>query len=306
MIYTLTTNPSLDYLVKVSELKIAHINRSKDEKIYPGGKGINTAIVLHNLGIAETALGFIAGFTGLEIKNSLVSLGVNSDFIEVPNGLSRINIKISEEILDDRIEETEINGQGPEISEKEIAMLYQKLESLSCNDFFVISGSIPPSLPKTFYRDVIEKITRKGAKIVVDTTGELLRNTLCYKPFLVKPNIHELSDFFSCKIRSEKEVIFYAKEMQKLGAKNVLVSLGKDGAVLVSEENIVYTSFAPNGKTVNSVGAGDSMVAGFLYGFTEKSSFDEALKMGIASGTASAYSSWLASKEKILEIRKMI
>ena len=296
MIYTVTFNPALDYIVNMDNLKLGETNRSTSEMILSGGKGINVSIVLKNLGFDNVALGFVAGFTGEEIENGTRKLGITTDFIHLKEGLSRINVKLKAS------EETEVNGTGPIISEDELNALYGKLENLKKDDILVLAGSVPNTLPQDIYEKIMEMLQDKGIKIVVDATKDLLLNVLKYKPFLIKPNNHELSEIFGVEIKTEQEIIDYAKKLQDKGARNVLVSRAGDGAILIAENGDIYKSPAPKGKVVNSVGAGDSMVAGFIAGYLKNNSYEEAFKTGVASGSASAFSKYLAKKEEILEI----
>ena len=296
MIYTVTFNPALDYIVNMDNLKLGETNRSTSEMILSGGKGINVSIVLKNLGFDNVALGFVAGFTGEEIENGTRKLGITTDFIHLKEGLSRINVKLKAN------EETEVNGTGPIISEDELNALYGKLENLKKDDILVLAGSVPNTLPQDIYEKIMEMLQDKGIKIVVDATKDLLLNVLKYKPFLIKPNNHELSEIFGVEIKTEQEIIDYAKKLQDKGARNVLISRASDGAILIAENGDIYKSPAPKGKVINSVGAGDSMVAGFIAGYLKNNSYEEAFKTGVASGSASAFSKYLAKKEEILEI----
>ena len=300
MIYTVTFNPSLDYIVTVPHFTCGMVNRTSEEKIFPGGKGINVSMVLKNLGLENTALGFYAGFTGNELERLIREKGIRADFIPVKEGMTRINVKMRSD------EESEINGQGPAISEADIKTLYEKLDRLSDGDVLVMAGSIPDVMPQTIYMDIMKYLADKDLKIVVDATKDLLVNVLQYHPFLIKPNNHELGEIFGVKIGNKADVITYAKKMQEMGAKNVLVSMAGEGAVFVGENGEVYESEAPKGKLVNSTGAGDSMVAGFLAGYMEKQDFMYALKMGLSAGSASAFSENLATKEEILNVFKTI
>ena len=256
MIYTVTFNPSLDYIVDVTDFKTGVVNRTTGEKIFAGGKGINVSMVLKNLGMSNTSLGFTAGFTGNEIKRLLGKKGVNTDFIEVEDGISRINVKLRSN------EESEINGQGPVITEDNIKKLYEKLDCLKESDVLVLAGSIPDVMPSSMYMDIMKHLEGRGINIVVDATRNLLTNVLAYKPFLIKPNNHELGEIFGVEITDKDDVIKYAKKLQEQGARNVLVSMAGDGAVLVTEDGQEFKANAPKGKLKNSVGAGDSMVAG--------------------------------------------
>ena len=293
MIYTVTFNPSLDYIVDVNNFKLGRVNRTTKEIIYAGGKGINVSMVLKNLGFDSTALGFLAGFTGKEICRLMEEQGVNADFIEVKEGLSRINLKLRSN------EESEINGQGPDIKEKDIRSLYEKLDKLQYGDVLVLAGSIPSVMPQSMYMDIMKYMEEKDLNIVVDATKDLLVNVLKYHPFLVKPNNHELGEIFGVELEEKMDVIVYAKKLKEMGAKNVLVSMAGAGAVLVAEDGSIYESEAPKGKVVNSVGAGDSMVAGFLAGYLQTRDYREAFKLGVCTGSASAFSEKLATKEEV-------
>lgn len=293
MIYTVTFNPSLDYIVTVQDFKPGMVNRTCEEIMFPGGKGINVSIVLKNLGMNSTILGFTAGFTGEEIRRRVVEMGCQEELIPIPNGLSRINVKLRSN------EESEINGMGPVIDEKAIKALYEKLDTLKEGDVLVLAGSIPSSMPETMYSDIMKFLEDKGVMVAVDATRDLLVNVLPYHPFVIKPNNHELGEIFQVTLKDKDDVVTYAKKLQEKGARNVLVSMAGDGAVLVAEDGSVYKSEAPRGKVVNSVGAGDSMVAGFLYGYLTSGDYKTAFKTGISSGSASAFSENLATKEEV-------
>lgn len=296
MIYTVTFNPSLDYIVKIDDFRLGSVNRTTDEIIFAGGKGINVSIVLKNLGYDSTALGFLAGFTGDEIERLMEKQGICADFIRVPDGISRINMKIRSNV------ESEINGQGPVIGKKETDGLFKRLDKLEDGDILVLAGSIPGTMPESVYMDIMHYLQKKNLKIVVDATRDLLMNVLEYKPFLVKPNNHELGEIFGVELKTRAEVIPYAKKMKEMGAVNVLVSMASEGAVLITEEGDVYESDAPKGTVVNSVGAGDSMVAGFLAGYMKSGNYKDAFKMGICTGSASAFSERLASGEDVKKL----
>ncbi len=296
MIYTVTLNPSLDYIVKVDDFKTGRVNRTSDEMILPGGKGINVSIVLNNLGLTSTALGFVAGFTGKEIASQVNNLGLNQKFINVENGNSRINVKLRS------IEETEINGQGPTISKEELDTFFSQIDSLSKGDVLVLAGSIPGALPDSMYHDIMNRIQNKGVLVIVDATRDLLCNVLELKPFLVKPNNYELGEIFGVELNKREEVIPYAVKLHEQGARNVLVSMAGQGAVMVDENGSIYESPATKGKVVNSVGAGDSMVAGFIYGYIMTGNYEEAFYTGIAAGSASAFSKELATGSEIKKI----
>lgn len=298
MIYTVTFNPSLDYIVEADNFTLGKINRTVKEYIFPGGKGINVSMVLKNLGIDNIALGFIAGFTGKEIESGVQKHGCKTDFIRIPNGISRINVKIKSK------EESEINGQGPDIMEEHLEHLIKKLDELEENDILVLAGSIPTALPEDIYERILKRLEHKKVKVVVDATKDLLRNVLKYHPFLIKPNHHELGEMFGVTMRTKDEIIHYAKKLRNLGARNVLVSMAGEGAILVAHDGLVYENAAPKGKVINSVGAGDSMVAGFISGSLKNGNMKEAFLMGIAAGSASAFSPYLATKEKVNALLK--
>ena len=296
MIYTVTFNPALDYVVKVNHFTLGMVNRTVQEDIYYGGKGINVSAVLKTLGFQSTALGFIAGFTGDEIERGVKNLGFQSDFIRVENGLSRINVKLKSE------EESEINGMGPEITEGDVEKLFKRLEKLKADDVLVLSGSIPSSIDDGIYERIMERLDGKGIRIVVDATKDLLMNVLPYHPFMIKPNNHELGEMFGTVPKDEEEIIYYARQLQEKGASNVLVSMAGDGAVLIAENGAVCSMGVPKGTVKNSVGAGDSMVAGFIAGYLENGNYEHALRLGSASGSASAFSEGLACREDILKL----
>ena len=296
MIYTVTFNPSLDYIVTVKEFALGKTNRTVTEQMLPGGKGINVSTVLANLGIESTALGFTAGFTGEEIVKRVQNLGFTCDFIRVPEGFSRINIKMKD------FDGTEINGKGPIIGAAEVEQLFHRLDQLKEGDVLVLAGSIPASMPDSTYRDIMSRLSDKGILFVVDATGELLLNVLEYHPFLIKPNNHELGEIFGVQLKTREAVIPYARKLRERGARNVLVSMAGQGAVLVDENGAVYELPAPLGKLVNAVGEGDSMVAGFLAGWMLKKEYLHAFKMGIAAGSASAFSELLATEAEIIRV----
>lgn len=297
MIYTVTFNPCLDYVVGVDNLTLGAVNRVSTEAVMAGGKGINVSIVLKNLGHPSCALGFLAGFTGDEIARRLRLQGVDTDFIEVSHGMSRINVKVKS------AEETEINGIGPDIAPSDIEALYTKLDALTSDDILVISGSVPAALPGDIYERIMERLEGRGIRIVVDATRELLMNVLAFHPFLVKPNNHELGEIFGVELKARKDVVPYAKKLQELGARNVLVSMAGEGAVLVAENGDVIESPSPKGTVVNSVGAGDSMVAGFIAGYLESDgNYEQAFRMGVCAGSASAFSLGLAERDQVEEL----
>lgn len=297
MIYTVTFNPSIDYAIITDGFTLGGINRTMSETILAGGKGINVSTVLHNLGCESVALGFTAGFTGGEIERLLDRDGVKSDFISLKNGMSRINVKLKDK------EETEINGSGPEIDSQSLNALMTKLSLLREGDYLVLAGSIPSTLPDTVYLDIMQMLSGKGVNIIVDASKNLLLNVLPQKPFLIKPNNIELSEMFGVPTLYDKdEIISYAKKLQDMGARNVLVSMAGDGAVFVSENGLELKSEAPAGVVINSVGAGDSMVAGFIAGYIENGDFEKAFRLGIASGSASTFSRFLATSDEIYAI----
>ena len=299
MIYTVTLNPALDYIMHVEHFEKNRINKNSFELLLPGGKGINVSIVLHNLGMSSTALGFIAGFTGQEIRRKLQGLGVTDDFIELPDGHSRINMKICSH------EETELNGMGPIINEVSLLKLYTQLDRLVTGDVLVLAGSIPASLPDSIYQDIMKRVEAKGVMTIVDARKDLLENVLELRPFLIKPNNFELAELFGLEeLWDKQEVLRYAKKLQERGARNVLVSMAGAGAVLAAEDGNTYESPAPDGTVINSVGAGDSMVAGFLYGLLTTESFEQAFYTGLACGSASAFSEQLATKDAVDAILK--
>ena len=297
MIYTVTLNPSIDYIVRLDELKTGITNRTTSEEYYIGGKGINVSCVLAELGIKSTALGFVAGFTGEAIEKGLKNPKITADFITLKSGISRINIKIKAG------EETEINCQGPHIDEEELLNLFDKIDNIQSGDTLIIAGNIPNTLPDDVYERIIERLDGKDVRIVVDATKKLLVNSLKYKPFLIKPNRQELSEIFDTTVKTESDVVKYAQELQKMGAKNVLVSLGGDGALLVDEFGKVHKEGVIKGhKVLNTVGSGDSMVAGFVAGCIDKNDYAYALKLGSVCGNATAFLNGLATKDKIDEL----
>ncbi len=297
MIYTVTFNPSLDYIIQVKDFKVAQINKTTYEKILPGGKGINVAIVLSNLDHQSTALGFTAGFTGKEIEHRLKNFGCKTSFIHVKEGLSRINVKMKSN------EETEINGQGPNIQKNDIDQLFTKLDELTSEDILVISGSIPSSLPDTMYEQILQRVQNKACRVIVDATNTLLIKVLKYHPFLIKPNNLELGEIFHVSLHTREDVIPYAYKLQEMGARNILVSMAGQGAILLDETGNIYQSQAPKGNVINSVGAGDSMVAGFISGYLETNGdYQHAFMKGLCSGSASAFSENLATKQEVLDL----
>ena len=323
MIYTITFNPSLDYVVSVEDFQTEKVNRATSEFVFPGGKGINVSMVLSELGVKNTALGFVAGFTGVELEKQLKDNGAITDFVKVKEGNTRINVKLRSTYTEKKVietsdeetnyeknvqydVETEINGSGPIVSEEELQRLLEKLTCLNEEDIVVISGSVSKGISQSVYADIVKLCNERNIKVVVDAASSLLWNTLEYEPFLIKPNKDELEDIFYRDIFRNEEVVFYAKELQNRGAKNVLVSLGENGAVLVAENGEVHEMDAPKGEVLNSVGAGDSMVAGFLAGYLDTNDFEKALKLGICAGSATAFSYGLATKAEIDELLKNI
>lgn len=300
MIYTITFNPAIDYISQVENFELGKINRTKTEKILPGGKGLNVSTVLKNLGVENTALGFIAGFTGEELKREIENKGVKTDFIKVNEGITRINVKINSN------EETALNGNGPQITQDNINELLNKIEKINKEDIVVLSGNTPKCINNNIYEIICEKLEKNQVTFIVDATRELLINVLKNKPFLIKPNREELEETFKIKIETKEDIIVYAKKLQQMGAQNVLISLGGDGAILVNSKDEVYYSNAPKGKVVNTVGAGDSMVAGFIAGYNKTGDFEQAFKMGIAAGSASSFSMDLATSEEVANLLKEI
>ncbi|WP_337982466.1 1-phosphofructokinase [Lysinibacillus sp. C5.1] len=291
MIYTVTLNPSIDLIVEVPDFQLNHLNRIERESKFPGGKGINVSRVLNTMGVPSVALGYIGGFTGAYIAKALESEGIQTDFVNVQED-SRINIKLKTE------NETEINGQGPALTEQNMQELYKKLENLQAGDILILAGSIPPSLPKSFYCDITAKYRIRGVKVVVDAGGEVLADVLQEKPFLVKPNHHELSDLFGVAIHTMDDIISYGKKVLAMGAEHVIVSMAGDGALLFANDE-VYKATVPQGDVVNSVGAGDSLVAGFIGTYAQKPDLRKALQVAVATGSATAFSKDLASKNMI-------
>ena len=293
MIYTVTFNPSLDYIVSIDNFKLGKTNRTITELMLPGGKGLNVSTVLYNLGIENTALGFTAGFVGEELKRLAKETGYSCDFIDIKEGVSRINVKMKD------FDGTEINGMGPVIDEGALNALMKKLDMLKNGDVLVLAGSIPSSMPSDIYSRILEALNGRRIRFVVDATKNLLLNVLQFRPFLIKPNNHELGEMFGVTLESKDEVIPYAKKLQEMGAVNVLVSMAGEGAVFVDETGKVHQLDAPKGILVNAVGAGDSMVAGFLAGWEEQRNYEHAFKMAVAAGSASAFSELLATKDEI-------
>lgn len=296
MIYTVTFNPALDYILELDKLEIGKIQKSKTELILPGGKGINVSTVLTNLEIDNIALGYKAGFVGAELERLLRNMKVKTDFIDLEEGNSRINVKISGE------EETAINTNGPQISENKILELLEKLKTLNANDYLVLSGSIPSSIKDDIYEKICSIVKKQNVKIIVDATKNLLVQALKYNPFLIKPNNEELGEIFGVEIHTKEDAYVYGKKLKEMGAQNVLVSMGKIGAALIDEAGQEYFIKSPEGKRVNTVGSGDSMVAGFIAGFLKYNNYNDALRMGVSAGSASALSKYLATKEEVYNL----
>ena len=300
MIYTVTFNPAIDYVVRMDQFILDTVNRTTAEEIYYGGKGINVSTVLKELGQDSVALGFIAGFTGNEIAQGLKKQGIQTDFICLKEGMSRINVKIKAQ------QETEINGQGPHIDAQALEALFQKLDLLQKDDVLILAGSIPSSMPEDSYEQIMKRMDGKGILTVVDATKNLLVNVLNYHPFLVKPNNHELGEIFQTVLKTSDEIVEAAKKLQQMGARNVLISMAGDGAILVAENGEIHQIGVPKGTVQNSVGAGDSMVAGFMAGYLEKNDYLYALRLGTASGSATAFSKGLAVKEEIERLLQQV
>lgn len=298
MIYTLTVNPSIDYIVHVDDFKLGLTNRTSSEKLLPGGKGINVSQVLMNLGIENTALGFVAGFTGDALVKELERRGIRQEFIRINKGMTRINVKLAS------IDGTEINGQGPDISESDLKKLMKRLDELKDGDILILAGSIPATVPSDLYKNIMERLQKKDILFVVDATKDLLTNALKLHPFLIKPNNHELGEIFGVELSTRDSVVLYARKLQEMGARNVLVSMASKGAVLVAEDGTIVSHEAPKGVLVNGVGAGDSMVAGFMAGYMATGDYEYAYKMGASAGSASAFSEDLATKQEIMMVLK--
>ncbi len=300
MIYTVTFNPAIDYVMRLKAFNAGEVNRSDSEEIYFGGKGINVSVILKELGFKSAALGFLAGFTGEAIEKGVESQGIKADFVKLKGGNSRINVKIKAEC------ETDLNGQGPAIDDAAIEELFEKLDRLESGDVLVLAGSIPNTLPENIYERILERLSGRGIHFVVDATRDLLVNVLKYKPFLIKPNNYELGEIFGIELKTNDDIIKYAKELQKMGAVNVLVSMAGDGSILVDENGEVHVMGVPKGNVLNSVGAGDSMVAGFVAGYMSKRDYEYALKLGTASGSATAFSAGLAERKEIEKLMNSV
>lgn len=300
MVYTVTLNPSLDYIVSVEDFRLGMTNRTCSELLLPGGKGINVSTVLKILGVESLALGFVAGFTGVEIAGRLEEMGIRSEFIRLEGGFTRINLKLSS------IEGTEINGRGPEISGEKLDLLLKRLDSLGRGDVLFLSGSIPASVPDDIYRTIMERMAGREVMTVVDAAGELLTGAIPCRPFLIKPNQHELGEIFGAEVKSREQAVPYARKLQERGAQNVLVSLGGEGAVLVSEDGQVFSAAAPRGVPVNCVGSGDAMLAGFMAGWLEKKDYGHAFRMGLSAGSASAFSKNFSTRKEILALYSIL
>lgn len=292
MIYTVTFNPAIDYIVHTGTMQVGQVNRSQGEELYFGGKGINVSFVLHELGLPSRALGFVAGFTGAAIEAGIQEQGIATDFVHLDSGFSRINVKIKSG------EETELNGQGPNISEAAVAELFEKLNQLQDGDVLILAGSIPNTMPADSYEKILAHLSDKKIKVVVDATKDLLLKVLPYHPFLIKPNNHELGELFGVTLHSIEEIATYAKKLQEMGAQNVLISMAGDGALLIDETGKQHVCGVCKGTVKNSVGAGDSMVAGFVAG-SMHGDYEAALKLGTAAGGATAFSEGLAQRAEI-------
>ena len=293
MIYTVTFNPALDYVMNVPNLNSKDVNRTESEQLYYGGKGINVSVILSRLGVKNKALGFLAGFSGKQLDSMLKSDNIHTDFVYLGRGYTRINVKIKSE------QSIDINAQGPNISTEDIEKLMEKLEQIKEGDGLVLAGSIPKTLPNDIYEKILKRLDGRGINFAVDATGDLLLNVLKYKPFLIKPNHHELGDIFAVEIKTDEDIAYYGKKLQAMGAKNVLVSRGKDGAALLDESGELRTIGNAPGKIISAVGCGDSMVAGFLAGWEQKKDYAYALRLGSACGNATAFSETLANKQEI-------
>lgn len=296
MIYTVTFNPALDYVVRLPRIALGEVNRTSGEAVYYGGKGINVSVVLHRLGIKSIALGFVAGFTGDEIEAQVKQTGVATQFIHLKEGLSRINVKIKAE------EETEINGSGPKIDREDVNKLFEQLDYLQDGDILVLAGAIPNTLPEDIYEQIMQRLSDRKIEIVVDATKDLLLHVLKYHPFLIKPNNHELGEMFGVTLKTDEEIEEYGVKLQKMGARNVLVSMAGDGAILLTQDGKVKKTGVAKGRVVNSVGAGDSMVAGFVASYSMHHDYERALQYGSAAGSATAFSEGLATREKVEEL----
>ena len=292
MIYTVTVNPSIDYIVQLKNLTLGEVNRMDYDNKLPGGKGINVSFVLHELGLPSKALGFVAGFTGAAIEAGIQEQGIATDFVHLDSGFSRINVKIKSG------EETELNGQGPNISEAAVAELFEKLNQLQDGDILILAGSIPNTMSADSYEKILAHLSDKNIKVVVDATKDLLLKVLPYHPFLIKPNNHELGELFGVTLHSIEEIATYAKKLQEMGAQNVLISMAGDGALLIDETGKQHVCGVCKGTVKNSVGAGDSMVAGFVAG-SMHGDYEAALKLGTAAGGATAFSEGLAQRAEI-------
>lgn len=293
MVYTVTLNPALDYVMKLKNLRTDDINRTDGEEIYYGGKGINVSVILTQLDIPNTALGFLGGFTGKKLEEMLKTDGISCDFNYLKNGDTRINVKIKAD------KEIDLNACGPEITKEDMQSFLKKLDGIRDGDYLILAGSIPKTLPDDIYERMLERVSNRKVNCVVDATGDLLKNVLKYRPFLIKPNHHELGDLFSVEIKSDDDIVKYSKKLQEMGAKNVLVSMAKDGAMLTDENGNVHKIGNAKGKLVNSVGCGDSMVAGFTAGYIKTAEYSYALRLGSACGNATAFSEKLATREEI-------
>lgn len=300
MVYTVTFNPALDYIMNLRSITTEDVNRTESEELYYGGKGINVSAVLTQLNVPTSALGFTAGFTGKKLKEMLDADGIPNDFTELSEGYTRINVKVKYG------KELDINAGGPKIAQENVEMLMKKLDNLKGGDFLVLAGSVPAQLPDNLYSRILQNLKGRGIRFVVDTTGKQLLNVLDFKPFLIKPNHHELGEIFGKEMKTTEEITKYAEKLKEMGAVNVLVSRGGDGALLVDENSVVHPASAVSGKLVNSVGCGDSMVAGFIAGYIFYSDYSEALKLSVACSAATAFSKELAKADEINKIYKKL
>ena len=298
MIYTVTLNPSIDYYLQIEDFNLGEVNRAKANYKYPGGKGINVSRVLNRLGIESKALGFIGGFTGEFIEEYLEDEGIDTDFIVI-NEDTRINVKIKSK------EETEINGEGPRINLEKLNQLFDKVAKLTSEDLLVLSGNAQNSLPRDIYCKIQERCMNNNIKVIVDTTGQALTSTLKNKPFLIKPNRHELSEIFGVQVNNKEDIVHYGRKLTALGAENVIISIGGDGAILVCETG-VYHAEAPKGNVINSVGAGDSLIGGVIAEYSRSKDLLEAFKWGVSAGSATTFSLDICTKDEVKRLLKEV
>lgn len=300
MNYTVTLNPSLDYIISVKDFQLGRTNRAESERLLPGGKGINVSIALGNLGIDSAALGFAAGFTGAELEKRLEERNIRHEFIRLEEGFTRINFKLGSP------DGTEINGQGPVVGSEELGRLIERLSGLGDGDILVLSGSVPSSMTSDIYCNILEALSGRDIRIILDAAGEPFRKALPGRPFLVKPNLQELGELFDVELSERKQVIQCAKKLKEEGAQNVLVSMAGRGALFLADDGRMFEAPAPKGVLVNSVGAGDAMVAGFVAGWLEKGDYEHAFRMGVAAGSASAFSEDFAGRKEIDEVFRRV